>query len=69
MIVRPERSNQQVRCHCVLYLVGETPTDSHRCHEMTSGPDDPFCRMCTGRHPDHVRGSFVVTQVLPGVRA
>jgi hypothetical protein len=48
MIDPPVRSNRsENHCHCLL-VEGDI---ENYCEQPTSGPDDPFCRVCSDRHP------------------
>jgi hypothetical protein len=54
---------KKTKCCCVLVSEdGENWCDQH-----TSGPDEPFCRICVGRHHNEIRvlsGYVKVTQRL-----
>ena len=48
MIVPPRAIYQPGICSCVIVYAG-TETEAP-CTGITSGPDEPFCEICTERH-------------------
>jgi hypothetical protein len=56
-----EQTPAPQRCQCVLVTDGGSPD---WCGQMTSGPDDPWCENCTGRHTDMNQDGLTVTAVF-----
>lgn len=60
----PTRSgDRSSRCRCVMMQAHQT-MEQGWCRDFTSGPDDPFCEVCTDRHAGEFNETVTVT-VMP----